>query len=97
MTVEKLGVPTVPIITNTFESPVLTAVSAKGMANLRFAFILHPVAYRPAEECREKILGNDPITGRQVLSEIVEGLTTANRGRKEYRTFRKTAGKATKA
>jgi hypothetical protein len=75
VTVEKLGVPTVPIITNTFEFAVQNAVSAKGMSNLRFAFLPHPVAYRPAEECREKILGNDPVTGKPVLSEIVEALT----------------------
>ena len=75
MTVEKLGVPTVPIITNTFEFAVQNAVSAKGMSNLRFTFLPHPVAYRPAEECREKILGNDPVTGKPVLSEIVEALT----------------------
>lgn len=67
--------PTVPIITNTFELAVQNAVSAKGMANLRSTFVPHPVAYRPAEECREKILGNDPVTGKQVLSEIVESLT----------------------
>jgi hypothetical protein len=75
VTVEKLGVPTVPIITNTFEWPVKNAVYAKGMSNLRFAFVPHPVAYTPAEECRKKLLGNDPITGKKVLSEIVEGLT----------------------
>lgn len=45
------------------------------MSNLRFAFIPHPVAYRPAEECRKKILGNDPITHKPFLLEIIEGLT----------------------
>lgn len=67
--------PAVPIITDTFESPVKTAVFAKGMPNLRFTFVKHPVAYRPAEECREKLLGNDPVTSKRVLLEIVEGLT----------------------
>jgi len=75
VTVEKLGVPTVPIITNTFEWAVKNAVSAKGMSNLRFTFVSHPVAYRPADECREKILGNDPVTGKQVTLEIIEALT----------------------
>lgn len=75
MTVEKLGVPTVPIITDTFVLPVKNAVYAKGMPNLRFVFVKHPVAYRPAQECREKLLGNDPVTGKPVLSEIVDELT----------------------
>jgi len=70
-----MGVPTVPIITNTFEWPVKTAVAAKGMSSLRFVFFPHPVAYRPAEECRRKILGNDPINGKPILQEIAEALT----------------------
>jgi len=76
VTVEKLGIPTVPIVTSTFEWPVKNALYAKGMANLRTVFVPHPVAYRPADECRDKILGNDPITGKQVIREIVEALTT---------------------
>jgi hypothetical protein len=75
VTVEKLGVPTVPIITDTFETPVEKSVFAKGMPNLRFTFVPHPVAYRPAGECREKILGNDPVTGQPVIREIIEALT----------------------
>jgi hypothetical protein len=73
--VEKMGVPTAPIITDTFEWPVKNAVAAKGMSNLRFTFLPHPVAYRPAEECRKKILGKDPLSGKQVLQEIVDALT----------------------
>ena len=70
-----MGIPTVPIITNTFEWPVRIAVTAKGMSSLRFVFVPHPVAYRPAEECRHKLLGNDPISGKPILQEIVDGLT----------------------
>ncbi len=70
-----MGIPTVPIITNTFEWPVRIAVTAKGMTNLRFVFVPHPVAYRPAEECRRKLLGKDPISGKPIVQEIVDGLT----------------------
>jgi hypothetical protein len=45
------------------------------MANLRFVFVPHPVAYRPAEECRRKLLGNDPLSGKPIITEIVETLT----------------------
>ena len=51
------------------------AVTAKGMSGLRFVFLPHPVAYRPAAECRRKLLGNDPISGKPVLQEIAEALT----------------------
>ena len=70
-----MGIPTVPIITSTFEWPVRIAVTAKGMSSLRFVFVPHPVAYRPAEECRRKLLGNDPISGKPIIQEIVDGLT----------------------
>ena len=70
-----MGIPTVPIITNTFEWPVKNAVYAKGMANLRFVFVPHPVAYRPAEECRRKLQGSDPLSGKSVIQEIFEALT----------------------
>jgi hypothetical protein len=45
------------------------------MQHLRVAFVQHPVAYRPSEECRKKLLGRDPVSGKQVLKEIVEHLT----------------------
>lgn len=75
MTVEKLGVPTAPIVTATFAEVVKQNVYVKGMPYIRFTFVPHPVAYTPAEECRAKIMGNDPLTGKPVLSEIADALT----------------------
>jgi hypothetical protein len=70
-----MGIPSVPVITNTFEVPVRESLYGKGMQNLRVAFVKHPVAYRPSEECRQKLLGKDPVSGKQVLQEIVDHLT----------------------
>jgi hypothetical protein len=74
--VEKLKVPTVPIITQTFNRSVKNAVYVKGMPLIRFAFVRHPVAYTPLADCRAAIMGKDPVTGKQVLDEVFAGLTS---------------------
>lgn len=68
--------PAVPIITATFVRSVKNAVYVKGMPEVRFVFVRHPVATRPPAECRDIILGKDPITGKPVLDEIVAGFTS---------------------
>lgn len=70
-----MGIPSIPIITNTFETPVKESIYAKGMQHLRVVFVQHPVAYRPSEECRQKLLGRDPVSGKQVIQEIIDNLT----------------------
>jgi hypothetical protein len=75
LTVEKLGIPTAPVITSVFEDLVKTNAYKKGMPLQRFTFVAHPVAGKPASECREYLKGNDPITGKPVMQEIIEALT----------------------
>jgi hypothetical protein len=45
------------------------------MANLRFTFVPHPITGTSAELCRKYLEGNDPITGKPVLQEIIDALT----------------------
>ena len=45
------------------------------MPNERFTFVPHPIAGTSAEACRKYLEGNDPVTGRPVLKEIIEALT----------------------
>jgi hypothetical protein len=47
----------------------------KGMPNMRFTFVPHPVTGVPAETCRKYLEGNDPVTGKPVLQEIIAALT----------------------
>lgn len=75
MTVEQLGVPTVPIVTSMFEDVVKGVVKVKGMPNLRIAFIHHPIFGQSAADCRKYLQGNDPITRKPFMQEIVTGLT----------------------
>jgi hypothetical protein len=45
------------------------------MPYMRFAFLPQPVAFQTAEICREKILGDDPVSGQPFLQEIYDYLS----------------------
>lgn len=45
-----------------------------GRPRLRFTFVTHPVSRIPLEQCRTYLQGNDPVTGKAVVDEIVEAL-----------------------
>jgi hypothetical protein len=46
-----------------------------GRALFPLVFVPQPIKLVPAEKCREYAEGNDPVTGRPVIDELVEGLT----------------------
>jgi hypothetical protein len=75
MSVERLGIPTVPVITQRFTDLVRTIAFKKGMPGIRFAFVPHPIAARPADVCLKYLEGNDPVTGKPLIQEFVAGLT----------------------
>jgi hypothetical protein len=70
-----MGVPTVPVITQRFTKLVETIAYKKGIPNMRFAFVPHPISGRSAAISNKYIRGNDPITGRPLMAELIEGLT----------------------
>ncbi len=45
------------------------------MPNQRITFVPHPITGIPAGLCRKYLEGNDPITGKPVLAEIIAALT----------------------
>ncbi|MBN1832790.1 MAG: hypothetical protein JW896_11835 [Deltaproteobacteria bacterium] len=45
------------------------------MPNHRFTFVPHPITGASAEVCRKYLEGNDPVTGKPVLQEIIDALT----------------------
>jgi hypothetical protein len=54
---------------------VTTYAFKKGMPGERFTFVPHPITGTPAATCRKYLEGNDPITGKPVLQEIIGALT----------------------
>jgi hypothetical protein len=70
-----MGVPTVPVITQKFRDLVESIAFKKGIPNMRMVYTPHPVTDRTSELSRKYLEGNDPVTGKPILDEIVEGLT----------------------
>lgn len=71
----EFGVPTASIQTDSFVDVVRQTAFAKGMPHQRFVFVPQPVMGKSPAELREYVYGNDPVTGKSVMPEIVEALT----------------------
>ncbi len=59
-----------------FRELVTTYAYKKGMPNERFLFVPMPIAGVPAPTCRKYLEGNDPVTGKPMVDELVSGLTS---------------------
>src|SRR5215813_4574727 len=82
MTIEaQYGVPTVAMHTDKFDRVVRSVAAVNGMSELRQVFVPQPVMGKTAAELRAYVDGRDPLTGRPVMQEVVEGLTAAFDGR----------------
>src|SRR3989454_1334200 len=76
MTIEaQYGVPTVAVHTDKFDRVVRSVASVNGMPGLQQVFVPQPVMGKSARELRAYVDGNDPLTGRPVMQEVVEALT----------------------
>ncbi len=71
----RYGVPTVAIHTEKFDRVARSVVRMAGLPNAPLVFVPQPVMGRTAEELRAYVEGDDPITGRPVMQEVVEALT----------------------
>src|SRR5438045_7675791 len=69
------GVPTVAVHTDIFERAVRSVARVNGMPRTRTAFVPQPVMGKSPAELRAYVDGNDPLTGRPVMQEVIEGLT----------------------
>ena len=76
MTIDhKYQVPTVALHTDIFERVTKSVARVNGMPKMRQVYVPQPVMGKSAAELRAYVDGNDPITGRPVMQEVVEGLT----------------------
>jgi hypothetical protein len=72
---EKGGVPTVAVHTHVFARLARSVSRVNGMPGARQAFVPQPVVGRTPTELREYIEGEDPVSGRIFMQELLEGLT----------------------
>ncbi|MEV1131870.1 UGSC family (seleno)protein [Agromyces sp. NPDC049794] len=71
----KYGIPTVAVHTEKFEKVVRSVTRMGGLPQAPLVFVPQPVMGKRPDELRAYVHGADPITGRAVMQEIVEGLT----------------------
>lgn len=71
----KYAVPAVAIHTDKFDRVVRSVTKMGGLPNAAVVFVPQPVMGKTAEELRGYVNGADPITGKPVMQEVVEGLT----------------------
>jgi hypothetical protein len=69
------GIPTVAFHTQMFDRVVNATARVQGLAHAPKVFVPQPVMGKSADELRAYIEGKDPITGKPVMQEVIEGLT----------------------
>jgi len=76
MTIEaKYGVPTVAMHTDKFDRVVRSVADVNGMPDLAQVFVPQPIMGKSAAQLRAYVDGKDPVSGRPVMQEVIEGLT----------------------
>ena len=71
----KYGVPTVALHTQMFHRVTQSVVRMAGAPRMRQVYLPHPIMGKTEAEIRAFIWGNNPVTGKPVMREVVEGLT----------------------
>jgi hypothetical protein len=74
-TIEKMGVPTVAVICDTFKDQCQNTAYETGFPPQRQYNVPMPIAGKSNEYCKQIIDGNDPVTGKPFFQELIDGLT----------------------
>jgi len=75
MTFEKMGLPSAPLVTVAFKDLAKTNAAKRGMPNERICFTPHPIWGKSESEMYAYLEGNDPVTGKPLMKEVVGALT----------------------
>ena len=67
--------PVASVQTDIFAPALKNVARTHGMPRLRYVYVPQPVMGKSPAELRAYIDGNDPITGRPVMTEVIEALT----------------------
>ncbi|HEX5777936.1 MAG TPA: UGSC family (seleno)protein [Xanthobacteraceae bacterium] len=73
----KYGVPTVALHTDKFDKVVRSTAKMGGLPHAPAVFVPQPVMGKSADELRAYVEGKNPISGKPVMQELIEGLTRA--------------------
>jgi len=75
VTFEKMGIPSAPMVTIAFKDLAKTNAAKRGMPDERICFTPHPVWGKSPEEMYAYLEGNDPVTGKPLMKEVIGALT----------------------
>jgi len=75
MALEAGGVPAVAVHAGVFAQVARSVAEMSGMPTLRQTFVPQPVVGRSAAHLRAYIEGNDPLSNRPFMREVIEGIT----------------------
>jgi hypothetical protein len=70
-----MGIPTTPMVTQAFRELAILNVAKRGMPRLRITCTPDPVASKTPEQLRAYIEGDDPVSAKPMMKEIVDALT----------------------
>jgi hypothetical protein len=75
MALEQAGVPSVAVHTHVFARLAQATARTAGMPRTRQVYVPQPVVDKTPEELRGYIDGDDPVSKRRFMQEVIEGLT----------------------
>src|ERR1700689_3032714 len=75
ITFEKMGLPSAPMVTLAFKDLAKTNAAKRGMPDERIVFTPHPVWGKTDAEMYAYLEGNDPVTGKPLMKEVIDALT----------------------
>ena len=70
-----MGVPAIPMCTKAYTELANLTAARDGMPHLREVFTLHPVGGKTDQELAAYLVNPDPVSGKQIMKEIVDDLT----------------------
>jgi len=70
-----MGIPAAPMVTIAFKDLALTNCAKRGMPLQRISFTPHPVWGKTDEQMYAYLDGNDPVSGKPLMKEVVDSLT----------------------
>jgi hypothetical protein len=71
-----MGIPAVPMVTMAFKDLAKSNAAKRGMPHARITFTPHPAWGKTPEQLMGYVEGNDPVTGKPMMKEIIDALTT---------------------
>jgi len=70
-----MGFPTAPLVTIAFKDLAKSNAASRGMPLERICFLPHPMTNKTDEEMYKVLEGNDPITNKPLMPEVIGALT----------------------